>query len=124
MQYQTLKAISEASGVNYHTLRNRLIGASNIRTERAGSVILIHKDDVSKLTGTPPTLKTHGRTKTPLYSRWTSLLHGHRDEVDERWHTFENFLEDMGEPQTRRHRLRRLDTDQPWSADNCKWTRK
>jgi hypothetical protein len=60
-------------------------------------------------------------TGTKIYSRWTSLLHYHRDDVCQRWFDFEAFLEDMGEPPTHQHKLHRKDPTAGWDASNCEW---
>lgn len=41
--------------------------------------------------------------------------------VCERWLSFENFLEDMGEPPTDKHTLERVDNEQGYCLENCKW---
>lgn len=46
-------------------------------------------------------------------------------KVCKRWHKFENFYADMGEPPTPKHTLERKNNDKGYSPSNCKWaTRK
>src|SRR3954470_3418474 len=61
---------------------------------------------------TRETRRTHGRSRTALYQRWVQMLKrcyneqqnsyknygGRGITVCEHWHSFENFLADMGEP--------------------------
>ena len=46
--YVTLSSISEQRKINYHTLR-RWLGKTKVKTERAGTMILIKQTDVPKI---------------------------------------------------------------------------
>ena len=82
----------------------------------------------------------HGHTHTPIYRVWSAMKDratnpNHPQAKDyvlrgigvcDRWLTFTNFLEDMGErPEGDNWTLDRLDNSKGYSPDNCAWvTRK
>jgi hypothetical protein len=80
--------------------------------------------------------RTHGRAKTKVYSTWERILNRCRNKnyhsykyyggrgikVCQRWlNSFENFLEDMGEPPTSEHSIDRIDYNEDYSPENCHW---
>lgn len=77
--------------------------------------------------------KTHGLSMTPTYRSWwgmvcrgkgTSATKHYADKgitVCERWQTFENFLEDMGERPYPKATIERLDIMKGYSPNNCEW---
>lgn len=82
---------------------------------------------------------THGQTRnhapTKLYVVWKTMLarcenpknksyprYGGRGiAVSDRWHSFENFAADMGEPPTGDHQIERVDNDKGYEFWNCRW---
>lgn len=81
--------------------------------------------------------RTHGHTSsstTPTFHSWAGMINRCTNEshksfmryggrgitVCKRWHTFQNFLDDMGvKPENRS--LERINTGIGYSPDNCKW---
>ncbi len=79
--------------------------------------------------------RTHGHAGDVTYNIWQGMLNRCRNpkvriyknyggrgiNVCERWRSFENFLEDMGERPSPNHSIDRRNNDGDYSPENCYW---
>lgn len=80
-------------------------------------------------------LTKHGDCGSPEYRSWKGMLNRCRNpgatgfknyggrgiKVCERWHSYENFLADMGRKPAPKYSLDRIDCDSDYTPDNCRW---
>lgn len=80
-------------------------------------------------------LSTHKRAGSPIYAVWQTMLRrcdnprsrsypdygGRGITVCERWHSFENFLSDMGERPSSKHTIERIENSGNYDLANCTW---
>lgn len=81
-------------------------------------------------------LTTHGKSQTRVYNIWQAMIERCRNpkakaypyygamgiSVCDRWHKFENFFADMGEPPTKTHSIDRFPNKLGnYEPENCRW---
>lgn len=64
------------------------------------------------------------RERHPLYKLWHWLERRYSRELAPEWRDLWTFVRDVGERPSMAHTLRRKDTSQPYSKDNCYWCEK
>lgn len=78
---------------------------------------------------------THGMSKTKLYRTWSAMLHRCEDPTDVnwknyggrgitvciRWHEFQKFVLDMGDPPSPEHQIDRRNNSLGYKPSNCRW---
>lgn len=78
----------------------------------------------------------HGMSNTRLYKSWQQMLDrclnpnnkrykdygGRGITICDRWMKFENFHEDMGDRSSKNHSIDRINNEDGYSLENCKWS--
>lgn len=94
--------------------------------------------DCAKVSSKRVTSKKHGMCYTPEYNAWKAMKlrcnnpnnhnyynYGARGiSVCERWTEFESFMEDMGPRPSPDHSLERINNEEGYAPNNCRWAMK
>lgn len=106
----------------------RIIEAGSLRSGNSQSCGCLKKETTGERG------RTHGMTETPIYRVWQAMMNRCRNRnqpawrnyggrgisVCERWHSFDNFLEDMG-PRPSGRSIDRIDNSKGYFKENCRW---
>ena len=105
----------------------REVASSHLRSGNSTSCGCLRKENFNS--------RTHGKTRTDEFRTWLSMrgrcenkkhgyyhIYGARGiSVCERWQKFENFLEDMGQKQSPKHSIDRINNEDGYNQGNCRW---
>lgn len=121
--------LSLATGKHHGTYYKCQCDCGTLRVIRGYNLTSGHTTCCSSCTGNKKI--KHDRSRSLIYYTWQAMMArcyntknkdfiGDKIKVDERWHVFENFYEDMGEKPID-SRLERINNKLNYSKSNCRW---
>lgn len=107
----------------------KAVGGNTLTQGRTRSCGCLQRESVSALS------KTNEWTGTPERAAWVNMLSrcenpahpsfenygGRGISVSLDWHSFENFIRDMGYRPSDKHSIDRIENDLGYSKENCRW---
>lgn len=114
----------------------KIVHAYNLKRGATKSCGCLHAEEMRQRL----TKHAHAITgsKSNIYCVWQQMTqrcinHNHQYyhnyggrgiKICQRWRKFKNFIEDMGEPPTKKHSIDRIDNDGNYCKSNCRWATK
>jgi hypothetical protein len=107
----------------------KYVRGDHLCTGKIQSCGCLRKETISKMS------TTHGRSKDSIYRSWSAMMYRCHNKKDKRfydyggrgitvcleWHSFPNFVKDMGEKPFNGAQIERINNNHGYSKQNCKW---